>query len=82
MVDRIKSGRVMVAITTLALVVAACGGSAATTAPNATAEPTSAATSAPTTTPASGPVAVCELAYYTGEFAAYGESLSNDVVFP
>jgi hypothetical protein len=28
------------------------------------------------------PVAVCELAYYTGEFAAYGESLTHDVVFP
>ena len=28
------------------------------------------------------PVAVCELAYYTGEFGAYGESLTNDVVFP
>jgi branched-chain amino acid transport system substrate-binding protein len=28
------------------------------------------------------PVAVCELAYYTGEFAPFGESLTNDVVFP
>ncbi len=28
------------------------------------------------------PVAVCELAYYTGEFGAYGPSLTNDVVFP
>ncbi|MEA2026586.1 MAG: ABC transporter substrate-binding protein [Chloroflexota bacterium] len=28
------------------------------------------------------PVAVCELAYYTGEFAPYGPSLTNDVVFP
>ena len=82
MVDRIKSGRVMVAITTLALVAAACGGSASTAAPVATAVPTTAATSAPTTAPESGPVAVCELAYYTGEFAAYGESLTNDVVFP
>jgi branched-chain amino acid transport system substrate-binding protein len=27
------------------------------------------------------PVAVCELAYYTGEFAPFGESLSNDVIF-
>ncbi len=30
----------------------------------------------------SGPVAVCELAYYTGEFGSYGESLTADVVFP
>jgi hypothetical protein len=29
-----------------------------------------------------GPVAVCELAYYTGEFGSYGESLTADVVFP
>lgn len=28
------------------------------------------------------PVAVCELAYYTGEFAPYGQSLSEDVIFP
>jgi hypothetical protein len=27
-------------------------------------------------------VAVCELAYYTGEFAAYGQSLTEDVIFP
>ncbi len=29
-----------------------------------------------------GPVAVCELAYYTGEFAPYGPSLTNDVAWP
>ena len=28
------------------------------------------------------PVAVCELAYYTGEFAPYGPSLTNDVAWP
>ncbi len=27
-------------------------------------------------------VVVCELAYYTGEFAPYGESLTNDVRLP
>ena len=31
---------------------------------------------------ATGPVVVCELAYYTGEFAPFGPSLSADVVFP
>lgn len=31
---------------------------------------------------ATGPVVVCELAYYTGEFGAFGPSLSADVVFP
>jgi hypothetical protein len=30
----------------------------------------------------SGDVSVCELAYYTGEFGSYGESLTADVVFP
>ena len=29
-----------------------------------------------------GPVTVCELAYYTGEFGAYGPSLTADVRFP
>jgi hypothetical protein len=29
-----------------------------------------------------GDVAVCELAYYTGEFGALGKSLTADVVFP
>ncbi len=83
MVDRIKSGRIMVPIMVLALVAAACGSGAATPAPVATPAPTTAAPSAPTVTPApAGPVAVCELAYYTGEFAPYGPSLSADVVFP
>ena len=31
---------------------------------------------------ATGDVPVCELAYYTGEFGSYGESLTADVVFP
>ena len=31
---------------------------------------------------ATGDVAVCELAYYTGEFGSYGKSLTADVVFP
>ena len=51
------------------------GGSTATTAaaPDAT-------TAAPVAS--AEPVAVCELAYFTGEFAAYGPSLTADVVFP
>jgi len=82
----IKPGRTMVVIMVLAFVVAACTGGGATQAP-ATGQPTTApgateepATSAP---PATGePVAVCELAYFTGEFAPYGPSLTADVVFP
>ena len=87
-----RTGRTTVAITVLALLAGACGGSAATTAP-ATTTPASAgpATAAPasgapaTTTPAAtpgAPVAICELAYVTGEFAPYGPALSADVVFP
>ncbi len=80
-VGGIKSGRIVVVIAVLALLAAACGGGATATPGTPTeATPTPAAASEP---PAAGePVAVCELAYYTGEFAAYGESLTNDVVFP
>ena len=78
-------GRIMVATMSLALLVTACTSSGASTAPEATADitaaPTTAAASA--TTPASTePVVVCELAYYTGSFADYGKSLTNDVRFP
>jgi hypothetical protein len=34
------------------------------------------------TTAAAGEVVVCELAYYTGEFAPYGPSLTDDLAFP
>ena len=65
----IKPGRVLVVATGFMLVAAACS-SGATTAPDAT------------TAPATGEeVVVCELAYYTGEFASYGPSLTNDVRF-
>ncbi len=86
MVDRIKSGRAVVFIMVFALLVAACGGASSTAAPGDTAAPPAATDAPPAATDAppaeTGPVAVCELAYYTGEFAAYGESLTNDVVFP
>jgi branched-chain amino acid transport system substrate-binding protein len=77
----------MVVFAVLALVAAACGGGASPTAPAATAQATPAtsgapATAAPSATPAAAePVTVCELAYYTGTFAAYGPSLTNDVRF-
>ena len=73
-----KYGRILVGIAVLALVVGACGSGAATGAP-ATGEAPSAQ---PTTPPETGPVVVCELAYYTGSFAAYGKALTNDVRFP
>lgn len=77
--------RIRTVILALPIIIAACssgaapsGSTATTTAPDATTAPTGAA-SAPVET---GPVPVCELAYYTGEFGPYGESLTADVVFP
>jgi len=43
---------------------------------------TEAAEETTTTAADAEPVIVCELAYYTGEFAPYGPSLTNDVVWP
>ncbi len=83
-VDRIKWGRTTVAIAVLSLVAGACGGGATAT-PGASAEATPATSGAPASaTPAAAgePVVVCELAYYTGSFADYGKSLTNDVRFP
>ena len=84
----IRSGRITVAITVLALLAAACTSSA-TPAPSASsAAPSTAASAAPSMAAsaspsmASTPVVVCELAYYTGSFADYGKSLTNDVRFP
>jgi hypothetical protein len=78
------SGRILVVTSVLALLAAACGTTpigpgaspGAATGPAATGDGESpgAATGEP--------VAVCELAYYTGEFAPFGESLSEDVIFP
>lgn len=81
----------LVTFTVLAMLVAACGGGGGegtdtTESPDATEAPTDATDGEGTdTTAATGsgePVAVCELAYYTGEFGAFGPSLSNDVIFP
>ncbi len=84
-VGRIKSGRTMVAIAVLALLASACGGGAtATPGTSAAATPTTSGSPAATPVPsaAAGKVVVCELAYYTGSFAAYGKALTNDVRFP
>jgi branched-chain amino acid transport system substrate-binding protein len=79
------SGRILVGIAALALLASACssGGGTTTTAPGS-AEPSAATSEVPSaaTSPATGEkVVVCELAYYTGAFAAYGPSLTNDVRF-
>lgn len=78
-------GRIMVATMSLALLATACSSSGATTSPGASAEATSAASTAPASaepSAAGAAVVVCELAYYTGSFADYGKSLTNDVRFP
>jgi branched-chain amino acid transport system substrate-binding protein len=84
-VDRITRGRTIVAIAVLALIAGACSGGATAT-PGASTAATPAASAGasatPVASPAAGPVTVCELAYYTGSFAAYGKSLTNDVRFP
>jgi branched-chain amino acid transport system substrate-binding protein len=82
-VGTIKSGRIMVAFMVLALIATACSSGGATTAPATPGVTTPAASEAPSAPPVeTGPVVACELAYYTGEFAPYGESLTNDVAFP
>ncbi len=86
-VSSMKSGRTMVMITGLALIATACGSSAGTAAPAVSSAPAQSSapvqSSAPAGSPVAGePVVVCELAYYTGAFAAYGKSLTNDVRFP
>jgi hypothetical protein len=71
--------RVLAILLALSLIAAACGDDDAT---DATDAPD--ATAAPATTEAVSdePVVVCELAYYTGEFAAYGEFLTASLSFP
>jgi branched-chain amino acid transport system substrate-binding protein len=88
MKERQKSTRTWLAVfAVLAMILAACGGGTgsedSTTTTGAT--DTTAPDDGETTTTAAmddSPVAVCELAYYTGEFGAFGPSLTADVVFP
>jgi ABC-type branched-subunit amino acid transport system substrate-binding protein len=86
-----KLGRVLAILFVLTLIAAACagddtgdttttagGGETTTTA----AETTTTSAETTTTAAAAEPVVVCELAYYTGEFAAYGAFLTAGVQFP
>ena len=89
---RFASGLILLFV--LALVAAACGSddsgddstettaAAETTTTAAAAETTTAAATETTEAMSTEPVIVCELAYFTGEFAAYGPSLTADVEFP
>lgn len=66
-IGTIQSGRVAVMIAMLVLTTAGLSGGVAAQSEGET---------------AGEPVVVCELAYYTGEFAPYGPALTNDVRFP
>jgi hypothetical protein len=69
----ISQGRIVAIVMALALLAAACGTTpGASVGGSAGAQPSI----------SDEPVAVCELAYYTGEFGAFGESLTEDVIFP
>ena len=83
-VESIKSRRIVVVIAVLALLVAACTGGAPPPRRRRHRRRTGRRVGAPSAAAGGrgGPVAVCELAYYTGEFASYGPSLTNDVRFP
>jgi len=78
-IDSIKPGRFAALVAVLALVASACASGGGASAPAGTDGSAAPESDAPGST---DPVAVCELAYYTGEFAPYGESLTADVVFP
>jgi len=71
---RVRMWRVLTLVLVLAMVAAACGDDDATT--------TTGAGTTATTGAEAGAVVVCELAYYTGEFAPYGPSLTDDIAFP
>jgi branched-chain amino acid transport system substrate-binding protein len=76
---RIHSKRVaggLILLLVLSLFAAACGSD------DEAADTTAAADTTTTAAMSTEPVIVCELAYYTGEFAAYGEGLTADVRFP
>ncbi len=80
----IKQGRIVVVFTVLALVAAACSSGATPSPSGSSTAPSTAPSGATSAAPSPSPgekVVVCELAYYTGEFADYGPSLTNDVRF-
>ncbi|MEE8332000.1 MAG: ABC transporter substrate-binding protein, partial [Acidimicrobiia bacterium] len=91
-----RAGGVLALLLAFALIAAACGDttsetvatSSGTAAPATEAPATEApateapATEAPTTEALAENVVVCELAYYTGEFAAFGAFLTAGVQFP
>jgi ABC-type branched-subunit amino acid transport system substrate-binding protein len=78
-----RTSRFAAVLLVLALIAAACGDDADDTTTTAAAAAAGTETTAATTPVAAGePIRVGELAYYTGEFAPYGPSLTADVTFP
>jgi branched-chain amino acid transport system substrate-binding protein len=79
---------VVILLLVLSVIAAACGNdggeTTVTTAAGSstTAVESTTTTAGPTTTATAEPVLVGELAYYTGDFGAYGASLTNDDRFP
>lgn len=88
-IRHMKRGPLLAVPLVLGLVVAGCGGDSGDSGDATPAGDGSAVEAGGEESPAAGddpqagdPVAVCELAYYTGEFGALGASLTADVVFP
>jgi len=92
MKETTKIGRLVSLFLVFVLVAAACGGSDGTTDTTSSGSNDDASSESSSdggsdggsdATPVSTePVVVCELAYYTGDFAELGETLTNDVRFP
>ena len=75
-------GRALVVLMATALLASGCAAGTEGSSEGSASSAEGSASSAEGDSVAMGDVAVCELAYYTGEFGAYGESLTADVVFP
>lgn len=84
--------RLLVALAALALVASACGSDSGTETSDESSESDSSQSessddngdddSGDEEVAADGPVTVCELAYYTGDFADFGDQLTGNLEFP
>ncbi len=89
MLHKRRWARLLTALAALALVASACGSDEGTVSADGGSE-TSDSTSTDETTDGEGesepvstePVTVCELAYYTGDFADFGDQLTGNLKFP
>ncbi len=76
--------RLLTALAALALVASACGSDGETTTADGGSETDDASSGDGDTSDdsSSEPVTVCELAYYTGDFADFGDQLTGNLEFP